>query len=439
MSEPVETAPSAGAIAGFAARLASLSPAPDDSARIDRLRALEELKSAVAAAQLRETAEFVTSQRERQRERQRAVGVPAERVGRGVAAQVALAKRISPHQASRYVQAAVVLTAELPATMTALEAGATSEWRALLVARETAWLSRQHRATVDRQLAPRLGELGDRAVENETKRLAYRLDPAGYVERLRAAENDRRVGLRPAPDAMTRLTALLPVAQGVAAYAALRADADTRTAAGDPRTRGQVMADTLVERLTGQSAAGDVPIEIGLVMTDRALLQGDGEPAVVEGFGTIPAATARDLVTRPNDQVPITLRQLYTHPASGQLIAMSSRRRHVGGLLRRFVAARDQYCRTPWCGAPIRHVDHIRPHARGGRTTAANGQGYCAACNYAKEAPGWRAETIPTPGRHTVELTTPTGHRYRSRPPDPPGRPPGSPLEHHWRRRLGVA
>jgi len=39
------------------------------------------------------------------------------------------------------------------------------------------------------------------------------------VDRTRRAEADRRVTLRPAPETMTLLTALLPVAQGVAASA----------------------------------------------------------------------------------------------------------------------------------------------------------------------------------------------------------------------------
>ena len=50
----------------------------------------------------------------------------------------------------------------------------------------------------------------------------------------------------------TRLTALVPVAHGVSVYAALRRAADTTF---DDRSRGQVMADTLVERITGRPAA----------------------------------------------------------------------------------------------------------------------------------------------------------------------------------------
>jgi hypothetical protein len=49
-----------------------------------------------------------------------------------------------------------------------------------------------------------------------------------------------------------------------------------------------------------------------------------------------------------------------------------------------------------------------------------NGQGLCEACDYAKTAPGWAARGTSRSGVHTV-TTTPTGHTYRSRPPEPPG------------------
>ena len=89
---------------------------------------------------------------------------------------------------------------------------------------------------------------------------------------------------------------------------------------------------------------------------------------------------------------------------------MDSHRRLFDGALRRFLLARDGgICRTPGCGAPIRHLDHVTAHARGGPTSAANGQGLCVRCNLVKELLGWQARVV-TP--HTVEITTPTGHRY---------------------------
>lgn len=55
------------------------------------------------------------------------------------------------------------------------------------------------------------------------KKIAYRLDPKGYVERSAGRAKDRRVTLRPAPETMSNLTGYLPVGQGVAVFASLKA------------------------------------------------------------------------------------------------------------------------------------------------------------------------------------------------------------------------
>jgi HNH endonuclease len=123
---------------------------------------------------------------------------------------------------------------------------------------------------------------------------------------------------------------------------------------------------------------------------------------------------------------------------------MDSRRRLFPAGVRRFIVARDQFCRTPFCGALIRHIDHITPAADTGATSVGNAQGLCEACNYAKEAPGWHQATGIKHGQAgatgvaggEVVTTTPTGHQYVSSPPSPPGqhisppsgqRQPGSP------------
>jgi Domain of unknown function (DUF222) len=413
------------------ASLRSLAPARDDADRIDRVRLFEELKSVAAAAQALEARDFEVSQRAAQA----VAGVPTSRQGRGIAGQVALARRVSPWAAKRWLGWAGVLTRELPQTFAALQAGRISEWRATIVARETIWLSREDRAQVDAELASGLPGWGDRQVEAEAKKAAYRLDPHGFLARVRGAEKDRRVTVRPAPDTMCRLTALLPVAQGVAAYAALGRAADTTVARGDERGRDQIMADTLVERITGQSSSAAVPVEIELVMTDRTLLgdligpgaDGADEPGTLVGYGPVPAGLARELAlgTRsdPNsgtDSAPRWLRRLFLHPRTGQLAAMDSKRRLFTGAQSRFVRLRDQQCRTPWCDAPIRHTDHVRAHEDGGRTHVANAGGECEACNYGKEAAGWRA-SVGSDG--TIRTRTPTGHVYDSELPRPPDIP----------------
>ncbi len=408
----------------------------DDSHRLEALEWLERLKSAAAAAQARVTVQFKASQIDKQR----AEGVPVKQLGRGVSAQVALARRDSPFRAARLVGLAEALVREMPETLTALTRGDTSEWRATLVVRETACLRSEHRSAVDAELGSRLPDFGDRRTEAEARRCAYRLDPHSATRRAAAAAADRRVSLRPAPDVMSKLSALLPVKQGVAAYAALRLAADSARAAGDPRTRGQVMADELVRRVTGQSEADDVPIEIQLVMTDVALFDGDAEPAVIPGFGPVPAPTARSWVhgkgadpaasQAESSEARRWLRRLYCRPDTGELVAMESHRRCFPERLRRLLVARDELCRMPWCEAPIRHADHVVPFGDGAPTRVANGQGLCESCNHSKQAPGWISV------RHadgSITVTTPSGKTYSSRPrPLPGGR-------RRWDRRGGRA
>lgn len=412
----------------IAAALRTLgSPEHDAAELIDQIALLEELKGTVAAAQAKAATAFAA----KQRDEQRAAGLPASEVGRGIAAQIALARRESPHRGSRHLGLAEALVQELPHTLAALDAGQISEWRATLIARETACLSVEDRRQVDAELAARpdgLTTMGDRNIAAEARRIAYRLDPYAVTRRASKAAADRYVSLRPAPDAMTSLYALLPAQQGVAAYAALTRAADTARAEGDERGRGQVMADTLVERLTGQATAAAVPVEVSLVMTDTALLDGGNEPGELEGVGPLPAPLARnwlrDATTQPGTEAAAWLRRLFTSPSAGQLIAMDSRRRCFDGLLRRFVVAADRTCRTPWCDAPIRHIDHSLRAADGGDTSADNAAALCESCNYTKEVQGWVTTRLPD---RVLEVSTPTGHRYRSRPPPPVGHHAGVP------------
>ncbi|WP_318241825.1 HNH endonuclease [Arthrobacter pullicola] len=508
-----------------------------DRGLIDLVRVLEELKSAAAAAQARATAAFDASQRQAQAR----AGIPPAQLGRGIGAQIALARRDSPHRGGRHLGLGKALVHEMPHTLTALSTGVLSEWRATLLVRETACLEVEDRRRVDALVCGNpaaLEGVGDRKLIARIRSLTQAIDPASQVRRHAKAVADRYVSCRPAPDTMSYLTGLLPVAQGVAVFTALSRTADSLRSSGDERGRGQIMADTLVERITGQATAAQVPVQVQLVMTDRTLFpsafepgppnprhletaeaksgnisaapseagtgdsdadeagagngngNGNGaeaggwagagswagagngnsdaagdEPAYFPGYGIVPGQWARDLITDAlhgqgqsppaapeprgqhnpgdrlapgrretpcfcpdistpitHDQARVTLRRLYLDPATGELVAMDSRARYFPPGLARLIRTRDQTCRTPWCDAPIRHIDHIRPHTEAGPTSYANGQGLCEACNQAKEAPGWKSSTTNGPGqRHTVRTITPTGHTYRSTAPPLPG------------------
>ncbi|NYI78129.1 HNH endonuclease [Nocardioides panzhihuensis] len=392
---------------------------------VDWISRLEEVKCIAEAVQ----AEAAVRLDEATRARQAEAGIPARKLGEGVASQIALARRVSPAKGAKLLGLAKILITEMPHTFALMKAGLFSQWQATILARETACLSMKDRRVIDYELCaigsdgepPAVVTMGLRQMENAAKKLAITLDQESVVARASNAEKDRRVSVRPAPDTMTWLGALLPVKDGVAVYAALDQAAKAAQAAGDERTRGQVMADTLADRVTGRTTTdGAKPrIEVKIVMTADALTNDSDQPAMVEGYGPVPAAWTREALA----DAEVFIRRLFTDPA-GQLVAMESRSRKAPDGLAEFITTRDGgICRTNGCDAPIRNVDHAQRHADGGKTSAANLQGLCERCNQAKEALGWQARPRPDGSIITI---TPTGHIYVSPPPDTwlPGPPP---------------
>jgi Domain of unknown function (DUF222) len=396
--------------------LSAVDSDADEAALVARITALEKAKSAAAAGQARATAALDTARRAAEAGR----GVCAGRRGRGLGAEVGLARHDSPKRGREHLGFAKTLVGDMPHTLAALAAGVLSEYRASLIVAESAGLSAADRAALDAELCADqngLAGLGNKKITNTAKSIAYRLDSQAAVDRAARAPHDRTVTIRPASDGMSYVTAFLPMPQAIAVHGALKKAADTRL---DGRGRGQTMADTLVERITGRPAEVPVPIAVDMVITDKSLLAGDSTPAHVPGYGPIPASIARRLINAAlwEERSRATLRRLYKHPSSGALVAMESRARLFPKGLSAFIDFRDDTCRTPYCDAPIRHHDHAQPDSCGGQTSAVNGLGMCEACNYAKEAPGWHVSTtIDHYGTHTAEFTTPTGARHRSNAP----------------------
>ena len=183
-------------------------------------------------------------------------------------------------------------------------------------------------------------------------------------------------------------------------------------------------------------------------MTDRTLLGGDGEPARLDGYGPVPAAWARELLADSlDDGARVFVTRLLTD-TWGRMVGMESRARCAPPGLAEVIRTRDgATCRTPWCDAPVRHIDHVTAYADGGTTTADGLQGLCEACNYAKQQRGWSARVTsgattpvaassPAAGRPPADSTPRASDRRTT--PDPRGRPtrwsppprPGTPTCH---------
>ncbi|MBI3227193.1 MAG: DUF222 domain-containing protein, partial [Mycolicibacterium cosmeticum] len=198
----------------------------DEAALRDRITELEKHKSAAAAEQARLTVEW----EKLRRTAEAAAGVPLAKRGRGLSAEVGLARHDSPKKGSQHLGFAKALVHEMPHTLALLEAGLLSEWRTTLIVRESACLTVEDRRRLDKELCAdpnTIDGLGDARIAAEAKTIAYRLDPQAVVDHASKAPAERYVSVRPAPDAMAYVTALIPMPQGVAVFATLDRAAKT--------------------------------------------------------------------------------------------------------------------------------------------------------------------------------------------------------------------
>ena len=278
-----------------------------DRERVDLVGELERVKGASSAVQARATDALRCS---------REVVAPRD-VGRSVGSVVALARRESPRLGDRFVGLSRALVREMPYLMAALTEGEIGVRVAVAVVAGTATLSREDRGEVDRRLGPVIARLGVKQAGRAATRVAAELDTASVVARMEAAVRSRRVTLRPAPDGMAYLSVLGPLKDVVGAHAAVQASAravvsgQDRVELPEGRGVGAVAADTALRLLSGRAVGQPTPVEVHLVVTDRALLgSGDpgrsvSDPARVPGHGSVPAPVARawlrEGLDRPGD------------------------------------------------------------------------------------------------------------------------------------------
>ncbi len=374
-----------------------------DADWLARVAHLEEMKASIAAEQavaLREFARAHVSARI-------AVGdIDPVKLEHSISAQIGLACRVSPSEGRKRLRIARDLHDGHTHVRELFASGVLSEYKTSLIVGATAHLSREERAEVDQRLAEhQLDTLSVRKIENLARMVAAEVAPEKFAARCRAARTGRRVTVRPAVDGMANLTAHLPVEEAMACYAALHKAANDLAASPEPLTRGrgQVMADTLVERVTGQAVASEVNIAVQVQVPLEALIDPDSPlPAEIPGYGPIPFDL---LLTRA--QCTAWRRLLVK---DGIVIGGDSRQRAYTGTLAMFIKARDGHrCAEPYCDAPIRHLDHIKRWADGGLTTFDNGRGLCEFHNHVREGRDWDVRREGD----TITTTTPTGAQYK--------------------------
>ncbi|OMH36959.1 hypothetical protein BGP79_14660 [Tersicoccus sp. Bi-70] len=268
-------------------------------------------------------------------------------------AEIACALRISEDAAHAQLRCAERLTALLPTTLAALEAGSITARAAATIADETAEYADALPDCSDPETQDRLAHaievtettLLEAARDGQTvrqlraraRRVRERCHPQTFAQRHAAALADRYVRVTPDGDGMARLTALLPAvlawkidarlsalarqlaAQQNAVDPLLRpgtGDASavsdgavvTRDGDDDRRTVTQMRTDVLADLLAGLSVADggrggiqrqlEVPAPRVLLTVPASTLLGGDEPGWLDSFGPVPAGDARDLARR---------------------------------------------------------------------------------------------------------------------------------------------
>jgi hypothetical protein len=378
-------------------------PAHENGA--NRIDAIRELDRVIREAQAEQAAQIAALHAER---------TAVMTLGRGdpslsVIGEVAMARNIGPTAAGTQLGLALGL-GRLPRVFDLFKSGRISEPVVRAVVKESACVHTDDFVVLDAELVHRLVGLTARRATMLTRHHVIRIDTD--AARTRAIRNraDQRVTLFPETDGVAILQVRGPAEQIVATYTTLDTWARGRHATGDDRSLGQIMCQTLVERVTGLAHPDALNVEVGLVMDAPTLIGTDSEPVELVGYGPITPSVADDLIAAAPNR---SIRRLLVDPVDGTLLVREPRRRHFDAPTSAHIRTRDRVCRQPGCDARIRDNDHIHDYATGGITTAANGQGLCKRSHSIKSLPGW---SVVTDGKATT-WTTPTGHTYRSNPP----------------------
>jgi hypothetical protein len=393
-----------------------------------------------------------------------------------VTAEVACALTIGDRAAGSFLVVSHALTTTLPLTLAALQAGTISWQHARVMADEAATLDRAGAAALEAHFldpdAPGAasgcpaGEMPASRFRHRARTWRERHHAQSIEARHATGVLDRRVEYTPDQDGMAWLSAYLPADQAAGIWNRTTAIARGLQGPDQHRTLTQLRADVLATALLssgnllgggdlfgrgspGHGTAGSDPdggmhpaahdpgrvpsLDPGLadVPTPRAqvlvtvpvfsLLGATEEPAMLDGYGPIPASMARDLVANGAD----SFHRVLVDPRDGAPLEIGRTSYRLTNAMRQWLRLRDGKCPFPGCSNQSldNDADHLLAWAKGGTTGVANLGQPCPKHHRLRHTSAWR----PTPATKNEPpgWISPTGRHYKSEHQDwePPHRP----------------
>jgi hypothetical protein len=345
-------------------------------------------------------------------------------------------------------------------TLAALQAGTISWQHARVMADEAATLDRAGAAALEAHfLAPDVpgaatgcpaGEMPASRFRHRARTWRERHHAQSIEKRHAKGVLDRRVEYSPDRDGMAWLSAYLPADQAVAIWNRTTAIARGLQCPEENRTLTQLRADAFATALLSGGGPGRAtpglgaedggnmnPAEHpagydpGLVPSPRAqvlvtvpvfsLLGATEEPAMLDGYGPIPASMARDLVANGAD----SFHRVLVDPRDGAPLEIGRTSYRLTNAMRQWLRLRDGKCLFPGCSNQSldNDADHLLAWAKGGTTGVANLGQPCPKHHRLRHTSAWR----PTPATKNEPpgWISPTGRHYKREHQDwePPLRP----------------
>jgi hypothetical protein len=375
-----------------------------------------------------------------------------------VAAEIGCVLALGPRAAGSFLVTSHALAAGLPRTLEALQAGTISWSHAVVMADETAGLDAAGVAALEAHFldpeAPEpargcpAGQLPAHRFRAKARTWRERHHVESIEKRHAKGVAERRVEFRPDRDGMAWLSACLPADQALAGWNRLTAVARSMQGPDESRTLAQLRADTFAAAVLGSGTSNDSetrgsgsftegagavrdrmhsPIRAQVLVTVPvcALLGVSDEPAMLDGYGPVPASMARRLVA---DGAGSFYRVL-VDPRDGAPLEIGRTSYRVTKAMRAWLRMRDGKCPFPGCSnnSLDTEADHILAWAKGGTTGISNLGQPCPKHHKLRHATGWK----PTPATKNEPpgWTSPTGRHYQSEHQDwePPHWPQGWP------------
>ena len=394
--------------------------------RIDDLVTLRRRMSALQVEEMRELSAIAKLNRQ-EAEQRFPLEHPdwansVETAQRSLAAELALANKVSARTMENRIGEAEQLVDLFPETLETLATGEIGLGHARVIMEHGAPLDDDKRAKFEHIVLEQAIEVTPGRLTRTAESVANRLSGDTLDERHNAATDARNVSLKPLKDGMAIMTIYLPKILGTAMWDRLCQQAKAVRNAGDPRTLDQIRCDLAAELLlTGEPATDEdsphgaavgITAEVCVIIPVLSLLGKSDEPATLNGGSPIGLDDARALAA----DAPSLVRIL-TDPITNQVLAVDTYR--PSKKLRRFLRIRDGRCRFPICNAPAHRadIDHTIPAAAGGPTQDDNLECLCRGDHILKHHGGWSVRQI-SPG--VLEWISPHGIVAIDKPNPPP-------------------